>query len=93
MPLVRRRAIPLADLRVGVHLIGAIDGANTSFAAPEAFLQVPPGAAIAVFVNGVRQDLAEDYTVAAAGPGLGGGVVLAEPPRTGDKITADYLAG
>lgn len=93
MPLVRRRSVPLADLRVGVTLLGAIDGANTSFTTPEPFVQTAPKASIALYLNGVRQDLAQDYTVAAAGPGLGSGVVLVEPPRSGDKITADYLAG
>lgn len=93
MPLVRPRSVPIADLRVGVSLAGAIDGVNATFTAPDLFRQDPPGDSIAVYLNGIRQELGGDYTVAGSGPvGTGEEVTFLEPPRPGDKIAADYSA-
>lgn len=93
MPLVRRRSVAAADFRVGVVLLGAIDGVNLDFTAGELWVQTPPSAAIAVFWNGVRQKLGDDYTVSTTGPaGTGETVSMLEAPRAGDKLTADYVA-
>lgn len=93
MPLTRRPSVPLADYRVGVALIGAIDGINGSFDAPDIFIQQPPGLSISIYLNGIRQSEGDDYTVSTAGPvGTGETVSLVEPPRPGDKLTADYVA-
>lgn len=93
MPLVRRPSVPLSDYRVGVALVGVVNGINSSFDAPEAFIQKPPGLSISVYLNGIRQSEGDDYTVSTTGPiGTGETVSLVEPPRPGDKLTADYVA-
>lgn len=93
MPLVRRPSVPLADYRVGVALIGVVNGINSSFDAPETFVQKTPGLSISVYLNGIRQSEGDDYTVSTTGPiGTGETVSLVEPPRPGDKLTADYVA-
>lgn len=93
MPVVRRRSTPTADLRVGIVLIGTIDGINVDFTAGELWIESSPTAAIAVYWNGVRQTQGEDYTVSTSGPvGTGETVSLLEAPRPGDRVTADYTA-
>jgi len=91
MLLVRRRAIPAANVRVGVTLIGTIDGVNTVFAAPEAFVQTT-ASNIAVYLNGQRLYDVDDYTVSGGGTGEGTTVTVLSPPEPGDKLRADYLA-
>lgn len=92
MPVVRRRSVASSDFRVGVELVGTIDGANLDFDAPELFVELGTGLAIAVFWNGVRQKKADDYTVSTTGPaGTGETVSMLEAPRAGDKVTADYV--
>jgi len=93
LPVVRRLSVAAADLRVGVPLVGAFDGANQTYDAPDRFVQEPPGASIAVYYNGVRQEAGGDYTVSTTGPaGTGEQVTMTFAPFTGDKLTADYVA-
>lgn len=85
--------MPLADYRVGVSLVGVVNGINDSFDTPELFLQQPPGLSVSIYLNGIRQSEGDDYTVSTTGPaGTGETVSFVEPPRPGDKLTADYVA-
>ena len=92
MLLVRRRAVPAGSVRVGVALLGAIDGVNQTFTTPETFVQTPPGLSIALFWNGVRQELGGDYTVSGGFAGQGTTLTMLFTPRPGDKLLADYVA-
>lgn len=95
MPLVRRKAIPEADAREGVVLLGVVNGVNLTFSTPEKFRHSIPGLSIRVHYNGQRLLLTDDYSVAESG-GLGTGfdtVVLLIAPKTGDKVFADYFVG
>jgi hypothetical protein len=74
-------------------MVGAINGANLDFTAGELWVQDPTTAAIALYWNGVRQELGGDYTVSTTGPtGTGETVSMLEAPRSGDKLIADFQA-
>jgi hypothetical protein len=88
------RAVPAAKFRSGVLLTGSINGTNTTFATPEAFRHDPPQYSIAVYFNGQRVLLGDDFTVAESG-GVGTGYDTVETifvMKTDDKIWADYVA-
>lgn len=90
----RPQAIPAAKFRNGVLLSGAIDGVNQTFTSPEKFRHSPPNYNIAVYYNGQRIFLDDDYTVSESG-GSGTGydtVSTLFSPKVGDKIWADYIA-
>jgi hypothetical protein len=85
------------SMRVGVPLLGAVDGTNVTFTTPQKFL-VRAGCTIAVYLNGVRLSpgVTGDYVIAESG-GLSSGhdtVILAIAPRptpTLDQLVADYM--
>jgi hypothetical protein len=88
------RSVPAAKFRYGVLLTGPVNGANTSFTTPEFFRQSPPTASIAVYYNGQRILLDDDFTVQESG-GAGTGydtVNTIFTPKAGDKLWADYVA-
>jgi hypothetical protein len=89
---VRSRAVPADTFRVGVALAGAVDGINTIFTAPETFVQTASGFQIAVYYNGQRLVVVDDYTVSGGGAGEGTTLTLLFAPKAGDKLTADYIA-
>jgi hypothetical protein len=95
MATARRRSTPQALQRWDIALSGVTNGINVSFATPEFFLQVS-NLHIRVYLNGqrLREGAGNDYTVAESG-GLGTGfdtVILAIAPRSGDTVTADFIA-
>lgn len=86
-------------LRMGVFLLGTIDGVNTDFTTPEKFVFNPGVTEIAVYFNGQRfyQGVTGDFTVSESG-GLGTGydtihMVVAPRPTgsTEDVLLADYV--
>ena len=89
------RYIPARRYRTEQVLVGPIDGSNVSYTLPsgDKFVQDLPYIQIVVFYNGVRLLLRDDYTVLESGGGGTGfdTVVLATPPRPGDKVVADYV--
>jgi hypothetical protein len=94
MAVSRPRSTPAANIRQEILLTGSIDGANTTFTTPEAFLQSPPNYSIAVYYNGQRIFLNDDFTVQESG-GIGTGYDTVETlftPKAGDKLWADYVA-
>lgn len=90
MPAVRPRP---RSRHAGVGLVGAINGANTTFTTPQPFLNTGQDTA-AVFYNGQRlhEGVGDDYTLAeSGGPGTGWDTVnLLFTPKPGDRLTADY---
>lgn len=60
---------------------GTVNGANTSFVLANS----PQNGAIGVFLNGLRQKLTTDYTIAAAT------ITMVAAPQTSDVVTADYV--
>lgn len=77
---------------VGVGLVGTINGVNTIYSTPHKFRHSVGGDTIAVYVNGLRMTLTDDYSVAESG-GLGTGydtVSFVQAPRNGDHLLVDY---
>lgn len=89
------RYIPARRYRTEQRLEGVIDGVNVTYTLPrgERFVQDLPYIQIVVFYNGVRLIFQDDYVVLESGGGGTGfdTVVLAVPPRPGDKMVADYV--
>lgn len=72
---------------------GAIDGVNRAFLTARKFIMEFGGPQIAVYLNGTRQQLPDDYSVSESVPGSGfDTIVFALPPLPGDNIAADYIA-
>lgn len=87
--------IAVGRLRTGIGLAGAKDGVNTTFATPglEKYTHNLPYLSIAVYYNGQRLLLLDDYIVVESG-GSGTGydtIILEIAPRPGDKVFADYV--
>lgn len=83
--------------RVGVSLIGTIDGSNQVFTTPSKFIYEAGGESLCVYYNGQRliEGAIDDYTVSeSGGPGTGHDTVsLAFAPKGApglDRLTADY---
>lgn len=94
MAVSRPRSTPAAKLRQEILLAGVVNGVNTTFTTPEIFLQSPPNYSIAVYYNGQRIFLNDDFTVDESG-GVGTGYDTVETlfaPKAGDKLWADYVA-
>lgn len=92
MAQVGRIPVALADVRVGVPLGGAVNGANTVFTTPEAFRN-SGGITISVYYNGQRIFETDDYILSESG-GVGTGfntITVLFTPRAGDRLDADYL--
>lgn len=94
--------LPVTALRVDVELVGAIDGANKSFALPPgesaADLGTFGGTHVAVYYNGKRlqHGATRDYTVQeSGGPGTGFDLIVFNPdrpaPKPGDLVSADWV--
>lgn len=79
--------------RVSQVLAGVVDGANLTFTTPDKFTHNLPFFTIAVYYNGVRLTLLDDYTLAeSGGPGTGYDTVILEfAPLPKDRIFADYV--
>lgn len=94
MAVSRPRAVPRSKFRTAQLLVGTLDGVNTIFTTTEVFVHDPPRLSIAVYFNGQRLLLTDDYTLAeSGGPGSGYDTVTTlTVPRSGDKIWADYIA-
>lgn len=74
-------------------LSGPINGINTTFLAPAAFVTNGEGTEV-VYMNGVAQarGLLEDYEIAESSPGNGyDTILLSYPPKPGDRITIDFV--
>jgi hypothetical protein len=93
MAVSRPRSIPASKFRSAVTLAGDIDGINTTFSTPDLFRQVPPFFSIAVFYNGQRLIVSDDYLVSeSSGAETGHDTVnLLFAPLPGDKLIADYI--
>lgn len=81
-------------MRIGVALLGVVDGANDSFSTSTPFVHTAQRT-IALYLNGVRlSESAGDYVSSeSGGPGTGyDTVTLVEAPRVGDVLRADYVA-
>lgn len=94
MAVSRPRSVPRSKFRTAQILIGAVNGVNTSFTTAEVFVHDLPRLSIAVYFNGQRLLLTDDYSIAeSGGPGTGyDTVVTLFAPVPGDKIWADYIA-
>lgn len=81
-----------ATRRVGIGLIGAINGVNLVFTTPEIFVRVVVADTIGVYYNGQRLVETDDYALSESG-GIGTGydtVTMLSAPKVGDKLKADY---
>lgn len=81
--------------RTGQGLVGVKNGVNVTFTTPglEKFSQNLPFLSIAVFYNGVRLALLDDYMVIESN-GVGTGfdtVLMALAPLANDHLFADYV--
>ena len=76
-------------------LAGMRDGVNTMFRVPgaEHYLHNLPFFSVAVYLNGMRLALLDDYVVVESlGPGTGyDAVLLNEAPFSDDHLFADYV--
>jgi len=88
------RTIPASKHRFAVALAGVINGVNVVFTTPEKFRHDPPRAQLALYYNGQRLFILDDFTVTeSGGPGTGYDTVSTLfAPRPGDKLWADYFA-
>ena len=80
-----------AARRVGITLLGVINGVNLVYTTPEVFVNTG-GDTIGVFWNGQRLVETEDYALSESG-GIGTGydtVTMLAAPKVGDKLKADY---
>lgn len=82
-----------SSLRVGVALLGTVDGVNKVFSAPDDF--VHDGVKNErVYLRGLRQleGVGSDYVVSeSGGPGTGyDTITFTDAPEVGDVLTADY---
>jgi hypothetical protein len=87
--------IAVSRFRTEQALIGPMNGANTTFTTPsgDKFVHNLPFLTIAVFYNGVRLVLLDDYMLAeSGGPGTGfDTVLLVLAPVAPDHLIADYV--
>jgi hypothetical protein len=82
--------------RTGQELVGTKDGVNVTFTVlpGDLFTHNLPFLTPAVYYNGQRLKLIDDYTIAESG-GSGTGydtIILEVPPRPGDNMLVDYVA-
>jgi len=95
MQAAQQLFIAIGRFRTGTSLVGVRDGVNCAFRTPgsEKFTQNLPYITIAVYFNGIRQVLLDDFILAeSAGPGTGYDTVIFErPPRANDQIISDYI--
>ena len=95
LQVVETLFIHASRYRTAQNMVGLKDGSNLVFTTPtqERYLHNLPFFSIALFYNGVRLSLLDDYMVVESG-GLGTGfdtVVLYEAPFSNDHLLADYV--
>lgn len=87
--------IAASRYRVAQNLVGLRDGVNVVFRTPasEHYLHNLPFFSVAVYLNGMRMALLDDYLVLeSGGPGTGfDTVLLNEAPFSDDHLFADYV--
>ena len=87
--------ISVGRFRTGQGLVGSKDGSNLVFHTPglEKFTHNLPYLTIAVFVNGVRLTLLDDYVIFESGGSSTGydTVILSQAPYANDHVIADYI--
>lgn len=96
LQLAQQLFVAVGRYRTGVGLVGPKDGVNATFTTPglEKYTHNLPYLSIAVFYNGQRLLLLDDYIVVESG-GSGTGydtIIMGVAPRVGDKVSADYVA-
>lgn len=87
--------VSVGRYRTGISLVGAKDGVNREFYLPgaEKFVHNLPFLTIAIYYNGMRQTLLDDYLIfESMGSGTGfDKVVLERAPHLNDKLIADCV--
>jgi len=87
--------IAVGRFRTGQGLLGVRDGVNHVFhiSGGEKFTHNLPFLTIAIYVNGIRLSLLDDYVISeSGGPGTGfDTVTLSQAPYANDHVTADYV--
>lgn len=87
--------LAVGRLRTQQILVGPIDGLNQTYLIPsgEKFSHQLPYLTVAVYYNGQRLILLDDFIVQeSGGPGLGyDTVVFGFSPKPGDKLMVDYV--
>jgi len=87
--------IAVGRFRTGVALVGPKDGINHEFFLPgaEKFTHNLPYLTIAIYLNGMRQTLLDDYLIfESMGPGTGyDKIVMERAPHADDKLLADCV--
>jgi hypothetical protein len=87
--------IAIGRYRTGQNLSGVKDGVNLTFTTPgqEKYVHNLPFLTIAVYLNGMRLALLDDYIVVESyGPGTGyDTIILNEAPYSDDHLFADYV--
>ena len=79
-----------------IHLVGAVDGFNTVYTIPNGVFVQSGYYTIVVYLNGVKQNFNDDFTISeSGGPGTGyDTVTFTVPPESStlpvDVVTADY---
>lgn len=95
LQLAHQLFIAVERFRTGVGLVGAMDGSNATYTTPglEKYVHDLPYLSIALYYNGQRLNLLDDYVVVESG-GSGTGydtVILIVTPKAGDTVQADYV--
>ena len=95
LQLAQTLFVAASRYRVAQDLVGARDGINVVFTVPasEHYVHNLPFFSVAVYLNGMRLALLDDYIVQeSGGPGTGyNTVVLNEAPFADDHLFADYV--
>jgi len=95
LQLAQQLFIAAGRFRTGQNLVGAKDGVNLLFRVPgsDHYTHNLPFFTIAVYLNGQRMTLLDDYIVVETlGSGTGyDGIIMNEAPFSDDHLTADYI--
>ena len=93
---INQQFIAAARFRTGIELLGDKDGVNAEFRIPygDKFTHNLPFLSVAVYLNGVRLKLIDDYTIQeSGGPGTGYDTIILEiPVKNLDNLLCDYVA-
>ncbi len=88
---IAQQYLATGRLRVGSSVLGAVDGVNCRYITTEKFCHTP-NLTIAVYLNGLRQSLAQDYILMESVPSAGWDtVVFVTAPLPGDTILVDFV--
>lgn len=95
LQIVQQLFIAIGRFRTGQGLDGVQNAVNHFFTirGAEKFVHNLPFLTIAVFVNGVRMTLLEDYTISeSGGPGTGYDTIyLGKAPYATDNLLVDFV--